>query len=408
MVTGTRAEFGLLRPVVDAMLAKKRLRVSLVVSGAHFVTGTWREIERSGYAIAGKVRMQKKGEAGMAADAAALGRGVSGFTKVFSQLRPDVVMVLGDRIEAFAAASAAAIGGQHVAHIHGGDRAEGVADESMRHAISKLAHIHFPASKASMQRLIRMGEERARVYCVGSPAVDGLEGLVGEVAEQPRVIVLQHPVGEADKREQAWMLGTLKGVARYVKGHAGEGGVLVLEPNVDAGRDGVIRGIEIFQQACQKQSAGKGGVASGQKKVGRGVGAAAADQVDGGVHGGRGLQKEWGWRFVSHVPRKEFVSLVAGALMVVGNSSAGLIEAAALKTPAVNIGPRQNGREKPKSVVDCDYGEVAVAAAMQRAAELRLRRMKHPYGDGTAGKQIAKVLGGLNLRKVSLRKQNTY
>ncbi|MBY0260816.1 MAG: UDP-N-acetylglucosamine 2-epimerase, partial [Phycisphaerales bacterium] len=135
VVTGTRAEFGLLRPVMDAIKARKDLQLLVVAGGAHLLAParTIREVE-SAYTVAATVPMQRPGQTGRAADAAALGRGVSGFAKAFADLKPDWVVVLGDRIEALAAGSAASVAGIAVCHIHGGDRAEGIADEAMRHA----------------------------------------------------------------------------------------------------------------------------------------------------------------------------------------------------------------------------------------------------------------------------------
>ena len=191
VVTGTRAEWGLLSPVCDAIIARGDLALEVCAGGAHLLdpprtsdpiyghlpgfepTIIW--VESCGH-HPHRFEMQRAGETGRPADAAALGRGVSALAEHFARLAPDIVVVLGDRIEAFAAASAASIGGIRVAHIHGGDRAEGVADEAMRHAITKLSHIHFAASAESAARIARLGEDAARIHLVGSPAVDGLDG----------------------------------------------------------------------------------------------------------------------------------------------------------------------------------------------------------------------------------------
>src|SRR5205814_10141422 len=139
----------------------------------------------------------------------ATGRGIAGFARVFEEIRPDWVVVLGDRIEAFAAASAASIGGIAVAHIHGGDRAEGIADEAMRHAITKLAHLHLAATEQSAERIIRMGERPEHVLVIGSPAIDGLLAIPAladqrdEELGRPGAVFLMHPVGRADEREES-------------------------------------------------------------------------------------------------------------------------------------------------------------------------------------------------------------
>ena len=356
MITGSRAEFGLLAPVMRAVSGhgskSKRLTLCTIVTGTHLTTGSWRDVVDAGFKIDAKVKMQQRGAIGRTSDIEALGRGVTGIGRALVKLKPDVVVVLGDRIEALAAACAAAVGGFYLAHLHGGDRAQGVADESMRHAISKLAHLHFAATATSRRRLIRMGEPPAWVYNVGSPAVDGLRR-VTPADDSPDLIVMLHPIGADDEQERRWMAQTLSATQRYRR--------LVLAPNNDPGSDGI--------RAALKH-----------------------EEVD----------------VVDHLPRERFVSLLAGARAIVGNSSAGLIEATVLKKPCVNIGPRQDGREKPANVVDCRYGQRAVRAAIEQALRLDLRRMRHPYGNATTGQRIAEILATINLDNLPLGKQNAY
>ncbi|MFN9973571.1 MAG: UDP-N-acetylglucosamine 2-epimerase, partial [Phycisphaerae bacterium] len=175
VVTGSRAEFGLLRPVMTAIAAQPTLELAVIAAGSHLLlpANTVHEVKQA-FRVGAVVPMQQPGKHTRIDDAEALGRGIARFARTFYKMNVDCVVVLGDRIEAFAAASAAAIGGIRVAHIHGGDRAEGVADESMRHAITKLAHIHFPASAESAQRILGLGEHPSTVHLVGSPAIDGL------------------------------------------------------------------------------------------------------------------------------------------------------------------------------------------------------------------------------------------
>ncbi|QDU72914.1 UDP-N-acetylglucosamine 2-epimerase [Mucisphaera calidilacus] len=352
IVTGTRAEFGLLRPVIDACLGRSELETLLLVTGTHLTRGTVTDVRSAGYRIHREVMMQLPGDRDRLSESEAVGRGVMSFATAWREMVPDVVLVLGDRVEAFAAAASASVGGVRVAHVHGGDRAEGVADEAMRHAISKLAHLHFAASAESRRRLVRMGEASSSVFRVGSPAMDGLDA-VKPAEDAPRVIVMQHPIGAADDQERAWMRGTLRAVAKHDP--------LVMWPNSDAGSAGIRSAIE-----------------------------------------------EAGLRTVDHLPRERFLSLLAGCEVLVGNSSAGLIEAAGLRRAAVNVGPRQGGRERPASVLDCDYGERAVRAAVRSARGLDLRRMRHPYGRGDAGVKIAEVLAELDLAAVPVRKRNAY
>ena len=178
IVTGTRAEYGLLKPVMYAVRERADLELLVIAAGSHLVqpARTYYEIKQE-FDVVDSIPMQTVGRVGRWHDVESTGKGISRFARSFERLRPDVVVVLGDRIEAFAAASAASIGGLPVAHLHGGDLAEGVADEAMRHAITKLAHIHFPATETSAARILRMGEPKNRVHVVGSPAIDGLNGI---------------------------------------------------------------------------------------------------------------------------------------------------------------------------------------------------------------------------------------
>lgn len=349
VVTGTRAEYGLLETVMRAVDQHPRLTLQCVAAGMHLVTGTHHDIA---FPIAAKVRLQKPDRVGRHHDAVALGRGVSVFAEAFAQLEPDFVLVLGDRLEAFAAASAASVGGRRLAHVHGGDRAEGVADEAMRHATSKLAHLHFPATAQSRRRLVRLGEHPEVIFNHGSPAADGLDG-VRPAQDAPTVIVMHHPVGDDDATEHRRMRDLLRVTEKYKP--------IVMSPNHDPGRDGIIRAI------------GEAGVTP-----------------------------------VDHLPRPEFLARLKAARVIVGNSSAGLIEAAILKTPAVNVGSRQGGRETPPSVVSCAHEPRAIRSAIDHALALATKRLRHPYGRGDTGQRIADTLAEIDLDAVSLRKQNRY
>ncbi len=349
VVTGTRAEFGLLRSTIEAVATHPRLELLVVAGGAHLLPPA-RTIEEVGKAVevAAAVEMQLPDEYGRAADAAALGRGVLGFAETFARLEPDVVLVLGDRIEAFAAASAASVGGTALAHVHGGDRAEGVADDAMRHAISDLADLHFAATAASAQRLKRMGQRPESVFRVGSPAVDGLEA-IGPLDDAtfrslggPRTLVLHHGCDLSVAQEDAWIEAVLDAATE-----AGPG--LVVRPNHDPGSDRI-------ESALARRE------------------------------GGTAL------RVVDHLTRPTFVGLLRRVQALVGNSSAGLIEAAIVGCPAINVGPRQAGRERSSNVRDVHRPDSQAIAAAIRSAATAPRAPRHPYGEPGVGKRIAEEL----------------
>jgi UDP-hydrolysing UDP-N-acetyl-D-glucosamine 2-epimerase len=364
VVTGTRAEFGLLAPVMRAIRARADQQLLVIPCGAHLIAPaeTYRDVKAAfGANIADAVPMQIAGRTGRLADVEALGKGIARFGRSFERLAPDWVVVLGDRIEAFAAASAGSIGGFAIAHIHGGDRAEGVADEAMRHAITKLAHLHLPATERSRERIIRMGERHDSVFVVGSPAIDGLAGIPplsdGLFAElgSPDTIFLMHPIGRTDEHEESAAMAALETLLADPARR-----VLALHPNFDPGRGGILRALET-------------------------AAARTPDRL----------------RLVRHLPRERFVGVLrriaASGGLLVGNSSAALIEAAALRLKVVDIGPRQSGREHAGNVISA-AGEAPgqVAAALRAAAALKLEGLSHPYGDGLAGERIAELLATVN------------
>ncbi len=371
VITGTRAEFGLLDTVMRAIATHDALELCVVVAGAHLLAPaeTVREVAAK-YTIAATVPMQTPGMHTRADDARSLGRGVAGFADAFELLRPAWVVVLGDRIEAFAAASAASVAGIAVAHIHGGDRAEGVADEAMRHAISKLAHLHLAATAMSAERLVRMGEPAERVRIVGSPAIDDLHAIAPmsdddwRALGEPEAIVLHHPIGRDDDAEAADMRAILEGVAGLR--------VAALAPNSDPGRVGVIRAIS--------DARSRGGISA----------------------------------FAEHLPRESFIGalrrLAAAGGALVGNSSAGLIEAAAIPVATLDIGPRQHGREHAENIVHIDTPTAnTVREVFERARSIKLTTLRHPYGDGRSGERIASTLATFDPREPGfIRKHNTY
>lgn len=375
VVTGTRAEFGLLRPVMNAIKARSDCELLVIAAGSHLISPaeTYREVKAE-FFVSDAVPMQVAGQSGRAADVQALGRGVERFGRAFERLSPDWIVVLGDRIEAFAAASAGSVGGYAVAHLHGGDRAEGVADEAMRHAITKLAHLHLAATALSAERIVRMGERPQHVHVVGSPAIDGLnevEPLDDEAFKElgsPGVVILMHPIGRTDEQEEAAMDGVLGAVL------SGDSRALILHPNFDPGREGIARAIRAVEATPRSK-----------------------DRVV----------------IRTHLPRPVFLGLLkrlaASGGVVVGNSSGALIEGAALKVAAVDIGPRQSGRERAGNAIAASEQQDQVARAMQKARSLDLKDLVHPFGDGLSGPRVAQHLVGTNPHDPSLlRKHCAY
>lgn len=366
VVTGTRAEFGLLRPVMHAIAAHPRLELAVIAAGSHLLppASTVNEVKQA-FRVAGVVPMQQPGKYTRIDDAEATGRGMSRFARTYYKTNADCVLVLGDRIEAFAAAAAASIGGVPLAHVHGGDRAEGVADEAMRHAITKLAHVHFPATRASADRIARLGEPPSSIHIVGSPAIDGLDAIAADAADLggPDLVVLHHPCGQLEATERAH--------AKAIAAAAAKSRVLVLAPNYDPGRTPVMETL-------------------------------------------RAAAEEHQWSFVDHVPRERFIALLkhlaATNGVLVGNSSSGLIEAAAVGCKVVNVGPRQAGRESAANVIHVpDPTESEIARAIASHRNSGPCGVVHPYGDGNAGPRIVAALAQIDFDDPGLlRKRCVY
>jgi UDP-hydrolysing UDP-N-acetyl-D-glucosamine 2-epimerase len=370
VVTGTRAEFGLLTPVMRAIAAHADLELVVIAAGAHLVGDepTMDEVAAL-FEIAARVPMQEDGVTGRHADGRALGRGVSGFVDAFERTGAEVVLVLGDRIEAFGAASAASVMGVAVAHLHGGDVAEGVADEAMRHAITKLAHLHFPATPTSAACIARMGESDWRIRVVGSPGADvmrdafALDDEAFRTLGAPEVVVLHHPCGLGEERESTF--------ARAIAEAIGDARTLWLAPNGDAGREDVM---DERRRASERANV----------------------------------------MLRDHLEHRLFTGLIKRLArdggVLVGNSSCALIEAALAGTRAVDIGPRQGGRERCANVVHVDDADAdAIARAINAARALTPDPDDHPYGDGRTGERIADALASIDFSDPGwLRKRSDF
>lgn len=371
-VTGTRAEFGLMRRTLLAIRSHPMLSLQLAVTGMHLSAAhgnTVDEIVRDGWAIDARVPWEQGGGAPYEV-ARATGLAMAELARVYHELKTDVVLVVGDRVEAFAAASAAQVSQLALAHVHGGDLAEGQVDDSLRHAISKLAHVHLCATEGSAARLIRMGEDAARVHVVGAP---GVEGIV-EDAEDPHpgplpayrerglvfALVLLHPTSTDEATEHARATELLDATLASVDR------VVLIDPNNDPGHRGIVRA---WDEA-----------ASDPRIV----------------------------RMKGSVDRTRFLGLLRDAAVLVGNSSSGIIEAGAFGTRVVNVGDRQNGRERGTNVLDASHGRSAVECAVRECLALGRANGAHPYAKPETAGAIARILAHANLDGNSLRKRNGY
>lgn len=368
VVTGTRAEYGLLQSTLEAMRGTRGLDVRLIVAGMHLLPAfgrTERQIAADGWPIAARVRMQR-GDDSPCDQAEGLGRGVAGIGRYLVAADVDVVLVLGDRIEALAGALAGVTTGRIVAHVHGGDVAPGDFDDSLRHAITKLAHVHFPATRQAARRIVRMGERAEHVHCVGAPGLDRLRALI-EVAgagNAQQAIVIQHACGRPPQVERRVAARVLRAVAAAGLRR------LIIWPNSDRGHRGVVAAIREHERRSR------------------------AGEVL--VH--------------KSVPRDAFLAELIAARVLVGNSSAGIIEAPFAGTASVDVGARQEGRQPGgPSVVRVGERYEEIVAGLRAALRKRPTTGRAGvYGDGTAGARIARWLAELDIMPALICKRISY
>ncbi|MCO6435927.1 MAG: UDP-N-acetylglucosamine 2-epimerase (hydrolyzing) [Phycisphaerae bacterium] len=366
VVTGTRAEYGLLTSTLEAIRNHPDLELQLVVTGMHLLRRFGRTVDvirRDGFTIAARVRMQR-GDDSALDQADGLAGGVKGIAAFLEEAQSDIVVVLGDRIEAFAGALAATTTGRILAHIHGGDLALGDLDDRIRHAITRLAHVHLAASAGAKRRLLRMRESPERVHLVGAPGLDRLRTLLREVprptSRSDRALVIQHPIGRSAQRERAVMATILQAI--HDRGLRST----IIYPNTDRGHEGIIAAAESFQRRRPQ----------------------AVEQMH------RSLERD------------RFLRLLMSADVLVGNSSSGVIEANFAGTPVVNVGTRQAGRERGGSaVVDVGESKPSIAEGLKQALRLRPRAGRSSvYGTKPVGPLIAAILARVPLTDEFRRK----
>jgi UDP-hydrolysing UDP-N-acetyl-D-glucosamine 2-epimerase len=360
VVTGGRADYGILVPVLRQIVATPGLALELHVTGAHLVEpgGTAGDIERDGFAIAERVPVLAGGDAPEAI-ARAIGAGVRGFADVFARRRPDLLLVVGDRYEIHAAVTAAAPFAIPVAHVHGGEVTEGAIDELFRHSITKLSHLHFVSTELHARRVRQLGEEPWRVTVSGAPGLDHLAGFqplaAGEIARRfgvridaPFLLATFHPTTLEHEHTAAQATELVEALA------AESLPVVVTAPNADTRHAGITAAL-----------AGLAGRRSG-------------------IH------------LVANLGTAAYFTLMAHAAAMVGNSSSGLVEAPSFRLPVVNIGTRQRGRLRAANVIDVGYGRAEIRAGIARALDPGFRAglagLTNPYGDGGAAPRIVQRL----------------
>lgn len=359
VVTGSRADYGLLYWPMRLIAEDDDFELQVVVTGMHLSPAfgeTWCQIEADGFAIASKVEMLLASDSPVAV-AKSVGLGVIGFADTFERLRPDLLMVLGDRFEILAAVQAAMFARIPVAHVCGGDVTEGAFDESIRHAITKMAHVHFPTNADAAGRLLAMGESPEHVHTVGSPGLDRIRRMTFMAREvffdtlrvthrARNLLVVFHPA----TLDSGDPLAQLEELLAALDTLGPEVGLLITGANADTAGQRINARLQAFAESHPSAA------------------------------------------FRLSLGSELFINALQHVDAIVGNSSSGLYEAPSFGIPTVNIGDRQKGRLRAASVIDCEPEREAIRAAVDNALTRGRKPTVNPYGDGHTAERILDIL----------------
>jgi GDP/UDP-N,N'-diacetylbacillosamine 2-epimerase (hydrolysing) len=370
VVTGTRAEYGLLRWVIEGIRQSTVLDLQLIATGMHLSPEfglTVNAIEADGYHVDRKIEMLLSSDTAVGVTKS-MGLGMIGFADALAELKPDLMLLLGDRYEIFAAASAAMIARVPIAHLHGGETTQGAFDESIRHSITKMSHLHFVAAEEYRHRVIQLGEQPEHVFKVGGLGIDSILRLQllsrDELQEalnfrflSRNLLVTFHPVTLEFNTAAQQMKELLAALSEL-----SETGLIFTMPNADTESRELFRQIQDF---CEKHPQAKAYTSLGQLRY-----LSCMRHVDG----------------------------------VVGNSSSGLLEVPSFKKGTINIGDRQKGRLKAQSIIDCEPIRSSISNAIEKMFspqfQNQLSTVKNPYGDGGASAAVVKILKGCSLKGI--------
>jgi len=368
VVTGTRAEYGLLYWLLREMQSDVDVELQIIVTGMHLSPefgSTLQVIATDGFDVAAKVEMLLSSDTAVGVTKS-IGMGVIGFADALERLQPDIMVVLGDRFEILAATQAAMIAKIPIAHIHGGERTEGVLDESIRHAITKMSQLHFVAAEPYAKRVVQLGEHPDRVFSFGSPGLDHvfrtellsreeLEASLGFELGDSTFLVTYHPLTLNPSASTRGFKSLVRTLTRYSNAR-----VIFTKPNADEGSREIVELIEEYVEKNRERAA-----------------------------------------CFTSLGSQRYLSLAAQADLVIGNSSSGLIEVPFLKTATVNIGDRQKGRLRASSVVDSTDTYAGILAALQTALskpfQENLANLDSPYQTGDASLHIKECLKNVSL-----------
>ena len=362
VITGTRAEYGLLRWVMQGIKDDPNLTLQVIATGMHLSPEfglTFREIEKDGFQIDRKVEMLTSSDTPVGI-AKSMGLGLIGFSDTLNELKPDLIVVLGDRFEIFAAVSAALVARIPVAHLHGGETTEGAFDEALRHSITKMSHLHFVATDEYRQRVIQLGEQPDHVFLVGGLGVDNikrlklldratLEASLDLKLGKKNLLITFHPVTLETSTATDQMAELLAALSALE-----DTKLIFTMPNADTDSRALIKMVQQF------------------------------------------VAKHPNARAYTSLGQLRYLSCIAQMDGVVGNSSSGLAEVPSFKKGTINVGDRQRGRLQAGSVINCEPVRQSIETALTELYsadfQARLSLVRNPYGEGGASEQVVKTI----------------
>lgn len=372
IVTATRAEYGILHPLITRLLACDQWETQVVVTGTHLEEEfgyTCHEIERDGVPIYRKIPITEKDDNAYAVSRT-MANALCGFGAYFKEEKPDLLILLGDRTEMLAIASAAMNERIPIAHLHGGELTQGAVDDCVRHALTKMSYLHFASTEAYRNRIIQLGEDPARVFNVGALGVENilreqllsrqeLKTVVDFPVDRPYAVVTFHPVtlekATAEQQVRELLVAMRQREDLFF---------LITKANSDAGGRRINELLEAETEKCSNME------------------------------------------LVASLGMKRYLSAVKYAKFVLGNSSSGIIEAPALQVPTVNIGDRQQGRIQAKSIVNCQPERTSILTAIDRVLGMQGMVFNNPYGDGHTSEKIVEILKEyMSLEHIDLKKK---
>lgn len=369
-VTGTRADFGLMRSTLRKLDDDKEFELQIAATGMHLnpTCGfTFDEVQKEGFDVHKVESFMEDGS--RESMSLAVADQVKGLTHLFSELNPHLILILGDRGEMLAAAIAALYLSIPVIHIHGGEQS-GTVDDAIRHSISKLSHFHFVSTKDSQARLIRMGENHDNIYVTGAPGLDDI--LAQDIISKQKLhseleidtnkqiaLVLFHPNVQEDTVAGEQMEILLNAIPELLF-------PIILQPNSDAGSHLIRNAISNF------------------------------------------VTNHKDCRLFSHIERPHYLGLLAHADVLIGNSSSGIIESASFDIPTVNIGDRQNGRVRNANTIDVSVNAAKITDAIHTAMQTERKKVSNLYGDGNAGERILSIMKTIPINASIIKKTNQY